>query len=284
VRQCSEVVNAVNSDATETEIFLLKKDLREQSCKVLDVCKWLGKADCDTSSDSLFETVKDSFNIENNVEAYSMDLQTLSKDYENNLANLDKRRMLVKTAVDREIVVISELATETERIFESTLTNGCGLLKNLISRNRLDIMEIVSIESEMNEWLELVRCLQEPEKIRVKCEMLLVENAAKEENLLILEDERIDIRSTLEKASLKRARKSNISNSLNSTSEDGGGATLVEIKTKLSVAEKTVKDARRDMREWYRVVREFAGGFAPELFHMLPDLQAAGSLLGDGGI
>ena len=104
-----------------------------------------------------------------------------------------------------------------------------------------------------------------------------------EEELLILEDSRIDIRSDLEKASLKRTRKRNLINgSLNSSSEEYPEL-INDIKMKLLSAEKFVKDARREMREWFRVVRELAGSVAPELFHMLPDLQSAGSLLGDGG-
>ena len=48
-------------------------------------------------------------------------------------------------------------------------------------------------------------------------------------------------------------------------------------------AERAVKEVRREMRNWFRGVRSFAIDVAPELFHLLPDLQAPGSVLGDGG-
>lgn len=119
--------------------------------------------------------------------------------------------------------------------------------------------------------------------MKAKCQQWLHENAKKEEELLLLEDYRIDIRSELEKASLKKSRKRiSFNGNLNSISEDFLD-TVDEIKLKLLSAEKAVKTARKEMREWFRIVREFAGGVAPELFHMLPDLQAAGSLMGDGG-
>lgn len=84
-----------------------------------------------------------------------------------------------------------------------------------------------------------------------------------EEELLLLEDTRIDIRSALEKASLKKQRKRSLGSlglgTLSSGSEENIES-VEEIKENLLVAERKVKNARRAMREWYRVVREFAGG------------------------
>ena len=120
-------------------------------------------------------------------------------------------------------------------------------------------------------------------QLKARCDQLLCENQSMEEELLALEDCRIDLRSELEKATLKGTRKRNLTYGiLKSTSEDIS-ETIIDIKIKLQTAEKAVSNARRKMRDWFRVVRELAGGLAPELFHMLPDLQSAGSLLGDGG-
>lgn len=90
-----------------------------------------------------------------------------------------------------------------------------------------------------------------------------------EEELLFLEDTRIDIRSALEKASLKKQRKRYFGlGSLSSSSEENAES-LEETKEKLAVAERKVKNARMEMREWYRKVREFAGGKDYSLFFFL---------------
>ena len=80
-----------------------------------------------------------------------------------------------------------------------------------------------------------------------------------EEELLLLEDTRIDIRSALEKASLKKQRKRSLGLGTLSSSSEENIESIEVIKENLLLAEKKVKNARRAMREWYRVVREFAG-------------------------
>ena len=81
-----------------------------------------------------------------------------------------------------------------------------------------------------------------------------------EEELLLLEDTRIDIRSSLEKASLKKQRKRYFGLGTLSSSSEENIESIDEIKESLLKAERKVKNARRVMREWYRGVREFAGG------------------------
>ena len=81
-----------------------------------------------------------------------------------------------------------------------------------------------------------------------------------EEELLLLEDTRIDLRSALEKASLKKQRKRSLGLGTLSSSSEENIESIEVIKENLLSAEKKVKNARRAMREWYRVVREFAGG------------------------
>lgn len=135
-----------------------------------------------------------------------------------------------------------------------------------------------------------MKTLRGREQVQAACDALIAENTASEENLLRLEDERIDIRSLVEKASLKRKGRSS---SAGATPRDAAGVLvpvvtsveedLEEKKRLLQRAERSVKEARRHMRTWLRQVRKFAVETAPELFHFIPDLQAPGSVLGDGG-
>ena len=89
---------------------------------------------------------------------------------------------------------------------------------------------------------------------------LIAENHVMEEELLLLEDTRIDIRSSLEKAALKNQRKRYLGLGTLSSSSEENIESIDEIKENLLIAESKVKSARRMMREWYRGVREFAGG------------------------
>ena len=219
------------------------------------------------------KSIEEAFNQDDvpNSSSEESECAALSAEYEAILNSLDKRRMDVKSSVDNEVVVIDNLEPELKSVLLMVLTKGCGLTRNLISQNRLDTMEITSMETEMNNWLEKVKILADREELKIKCERLCSENTAKEENLLKLENERIDVRSTLEKASLLGSRRSKYD------------VDIEEIKETHRLAEKCVKNARREMRAWYREVRKFASETAPELFHMLPDLQTAGSVMGDGG-
>ena len=73
--------------------------------------------------------------------------------------------MSVKCAADDEITSISLLEDDTQKILEMTFNKGCGLLKNLISQNRLDIMEIVDMDTEMTDWLAVLNELKKPEEV-----------------------------------------------------------------------------------------------------------------------
>ena len=66
-------------------------------------------------------------------------------------------------------------------------------------------------------------------------------------------------------------------------STDNKDAYIESIKRDLLAAENTAKAARHALRAWNREVRKVALEFAPEMFLVLPDLPAPGSVLGDGG-
>ena len=66
-------------------------------------------------------------------------------------------------------------------------------------------------------------------------------------------------------------------------STDNKDAYIESIKRDLLAAENTAKAARHALRAWNREVRKVALEFAPEMFLVLPDPLAPGSVLGDGG-
>jgi hypothetical protein len=225
--------------------------------------------------------------------------ENVAQDYDQALQDIDCRKMEAKLAIDREIATIKAWFPEAIVSFHTSLTKGCGLVKSMMDHARLDHMEIVEMEREVRDWNELVNRLRDRYALQQRCDELVHENSIKEENLLKLEDEKIDIRSLLEKATLKETRKArNFSirglsrTSSHSTTDDSAtitsGETIIEteveeIRKKLLATEKAVKECRKEMRGWYREVRQFAQTIAPELFLLLPDLLYAGSILGDGG-
>ena len=124
------------------------------------------------------------------------------------------------------------------------------------------------------------------------------------------ENERIDLKSTFEKATLEansrnhtqrrsllhRAAATDSSKSpdenvfpstLHSTTaaEPSNDQTnkLHVIREKLSAVEADVKRKRRELRNWDRDNKHFAVEVCPELFQILPDFRTPGSVLGDGG-
>jgi hypothetical protein len=70
-----------------------------------------------------------------------------------------------------------------------------------------DLPESLIILTSLTHPISLPPLTASPSKLRTTIERLVAENHFKEEHLLVLEGARIDIKSALEKASLKKARK-----------------------------------------------------------------------------
>jgi len=232
--------------------------------------------------------------------------EQLCNEYQDVDEELERKRMMVKTAVDREISEMVDIESSTRSILRKSMEKGCGFVKYMITENSMESMNFSELEAEVRAWTETATCLSQKDEIKERCKILVKVNDSKAEALLDLENERIDKRSALEKAALKSGRSKNMtarSNSkspipsnplsasstsssasiLSSLSMDESSSEMSDLKSALFAAEKAVKDARRDLRHWYRQVRKIAIDLAPELFHLLPDLQAPGSVLGDGG-
>ncbi len=149
----------------------------------------------------------------------------------------------------------------------------------MLSQSRVDMIEMQTMSTEVVNWVDKVSFLSNDELQQERFDSIMVEHGHKEDEILRLEDARIDIRSDLEKAAIKSQRRAKVGEDLKSPAT----SSVEELTHKLTIAEKDVKDARRNMRSWYREIRKFALEFAPELFLLLPDLRSPGSVLGDGG-
>ena len=186
VRKCSESATAIDSSCTEAAVQRLREALSEEARIASEIQEWLSMGGIDMLSSLSIDSMTHSLsyspamNLERAV-VHSPKVgwkkgdksdgdefwgtSGMSLRHEANIAFLDKSRMAVKEAADSEIEAISGLDAETKRILSTTFAKGCGLLKNFISQNRLDVMEISAMETEMKDWLEILQRLMDPEEV-----------------------------------------------------------------------------------------------------------------------
>ena len=187
VRKCSEAATAIDSSNTEAAIQRLREALYEESQIASDIQEWLGMGGIDMLSSLSIDSTTHSLSYSpllnlDRAAAHSpkvdwkkadksdgnefLGTSGMSRREETNKAFLDKSRMAVKEYADTEIEAISGLEEETKRILVNTFDKGCGLLKNFISQNRLDVMEIAAMDTEMKDWLEVLQRLRDPVEVR----------------------------------------------------------------------------------------------------------------------
>lgn len=173
VRKCSEAASAIDFSITEANIQHLRDTLHEQSVLATQLSGWLGLGEIDMlgapSTDSLLSVLPlDHLNEKpdrGESDKSPWGTCNLSDQYDACTLSLDKCRMTVKTAADSEICAIDALVVETRNILRTTISKGSGLLKSLISQNRLDVLEIMAMEKEMNEWMEVLARLKNPSEV-----------------------------------------------------------------------------------------------------------------------
>ena len=236
--------------------------------------------------------------------------EQLSNDFQDAGEDVERCCVDVKTTAESELATIQAKQLATKNLLRTAIEMGYGLVKAQITQTRMAIMEQSAEKERVVRWQTTALCLMQNEEIRRRCDLLVNVNAAKEDELLRLEGDRIDRRSLLEKALLQGSRRTQarptqkssleLAGSLANTSYDetlssvstdssgtsrtaGGGTEIDDLKSALAAAERAVKDARRGIRSWYREVRKLALELTPELFKLIPDLQMPGSVLGDGG-
>ena len=179
-------------------------------------------------------------------------------------------------------------------LVEAIVRTGLGYLDSLTESNQLDITRFQDVEVVVRRWLRTCIVLSHAETLEKRCNALVDCTALKEDHLVQIEVVPIDIRAKLSRANLearsssRRACMRRLHNvGLASKSRDNASGSqdgqIEAIKRELLAAENATKAARRDLRAWNREVRKLALEFAPEMFLVLPDLSAPGSVLGDGG-
>ena len=271
-RSCADIVAKLTTNTAEEAITLLHNEFKSEIRITNEISDWM----MSNASDLL--NSNDDF-----VQSKLLKYEKLAQEYDDIHDSLDKCRMSVKAAVDSELAQIFIYENETKDIFKIALEKGCALVKSMIAQNSLDVMEIAAMESELIQWSKTVMIISSREELQKECDGYIKEKDEKEDELLKLEDMRIDIRSELEKATLKAQRSSMNSRSKSEETTRQESDEIEKIRDKLSIAEKEVKEMRKNMRSWFRNLRRRAMEYIPELFHYLPDLQAPGSVLGDGG-
>ena len=190
VKKCSQSACAIDSSTTESAIQAMCEGQQALSQNALDIKAWLGKGELDmlsaTSMDSGLspfgnyavpdlidlgpkysdENPNNATDIHESGEKVTDNILVLSDQQEETTLHLDNCRMAVKISSDIEITAITALESETQGILATTLNKGCGLCKNLISQNRLDLMEVTAMEFEMADWLEILNRLKRPEEVQ----------------------------------------------------------------------------------------------------------------------
>lgn len=187
---------------------------------------------------------------------------------------------LVEKTADYEVVELNKLQRELIELLRDGVLQGVKLIQSAHSQNTLASLEIAKLREDLVTWKESLILWDDVPSLRDRCDLMVKEVAALEEQLLNAETLRIDLKSAMEKALLQtsRAKLSRVASNEQIIMND-----IEVIKADLLLAEKRSKQARKELRSWYRSNRNFGINIAPELFHFLPDFRSPGSVLGDGG-
>lgn len=289
VEQCSEIINAVSASNTEAIIVNFTDLMRKQSDISRTICEWVDFYSVHSNGPK----TDDGGN--RNIE-FNKSYEELVNDYQSVNDSLDVTRMQVKSAIDVEIQDIVNNQDKSKNLLVLTYEKGCALVRGLITQNSLDTMEITAMKNEVKDWYKKLYELRDIESLQVKCLSLIQENSSHEEILIGLEEDRIDIKSAIEKASFRRRTSTPVLALAMVSSEEALSPTRhrldsdpdsllklsqVDLQNKLLTAEQSVRNTRKLMRQWFRETRQFAIEIAPELFLELPDLRSFGSILGN---
>ena len=176
VDACTIEVTAIDPSSADTSIELFKAALDVQTKITSKMSKWLNSDEIDSSNaleedtncQLLENVVPKNDVIQNGIYEKVIEKRKflLAEEFEENLRVLDKCRMSVKCAVDLEIENIVNQIPQTNITELKAFHKGCGVLNNLILQNRLDIMDTVSMGNEIDDWLEVLTSLKDPNEVR----------------------------------------------------------------------------------------------------------------------
>lgn len=293
VQEASTQINIIPPQRSRSDIENLRIEMRAIARFSTEISEWITRGSIDSPSIlTPHGTMRPDSISRAAFEATSQKIRQLGQDYEDAVvqANLVRNRAILSVRSESED--IRNALKRVCSIVEEAKYKGHSVISSMINQLSFALLEILDLENEVSEWYNLVQELcDEDNKLTTKCNLLVEDNQKQEEKLIELENAKIDIRSALEKLSLRsghvKRSKSRTQSILplsdGGNSEENGSNAEEELKTKLKIIESEIKTCRRNMRLWFREVREFAIVTAPELFFALPDLLSVGSILGDGG-
>lgn len=215
----------------------------------------------------------------------SQDCHTIVSRLTEMIAKQRQLSTAVAMSTKRELEILRVTLDELQSLLKDAVTEGIDMVQLAYSQCMATSTEISRLNDDMTEWKGQLQRWQDPAALKKECESMVGEVAILEDALLQWENQRIDIKSALEKTMLTIHRSKSMRPITDLTAASSG---LVEteverLRNQLSIAEREAKTSRRALRAWYRSHRHFAVNIAPELFFALPDFRSPGSVLGDGG-
>jgi serine/threonine protein kinase len=264
----SDIIHLSNDSANEGSILELRECFEEIGLQSQNFAHFLGRS-------------PSSFQI-----SYSHDCNTVVSRLTGMLVKQRQLSAAVVETTQKELTTLRVTLDELQSLLKDAVTEGIDMVQLAYSQCMATSTEISRLYEDMTEWEGQLQRWQDPAALKMTCESMVSEVALLEEALLQWENQRIDIKSALEKAMLTMNRSKFMRPHSDSSAASASGSVGMEVerlRIQLSLAEREAKSSRRALRTWYRSHRYFAVNTAPELFFALPDFRSPGSVLGDGG-
>ena len=215
-----------------------------------------------------------------------------SLEYETSLTAIGKDLSEAEEKIDLELSMLSRSEDLALNQMRTMLMKSMGMLKQLIHQSNLNVMEVRSMESDTDEWLQKVKAWMNEDELSQRCVEMINEMVGMEDRHTKLNNKRIDLKSQIDKMSLsvKKSKKAQVPyNIFGSTGnqlvamfykpeDDCSDSNIAELNQKLLEMDITIAKMKRRISAWYRDHREYAVNYCPELFHYLPSMC---SVLGD---
>lgn len=215
-----------------------------------------------------------------------------SLEYETSLTAIGKDLSEAEEKIDFELSLLSRSEYLALNQMRTMLIKSMGVLKQLIHQSNLNVMEVRSMESDTDEWLQKVKAWMNEDELSLRCVEMINEMVGMEDRHTKLNNKRIDLKSQIDKMSLtvKKSKKAQVPyNIFGSTGnqlvamfykpeDDCSDSNIAQLNQKLLEMDITIAKMKRRISAWYRDHREYAVNYCPELFHYLPSMC---SVLGD---
>lgn len=214
-----------------------------------------------------------------------------SSEFEISLSAIGKNLSEAEEKIDFELSLLSRSEDQALNQMRTMLMRSMDVLKQLINQSNLNVMEVRSMESDTDEWLQKVKAWTNEDDLSKRCVEMINEMVGMEDRHVKLNTKRIDLKSQIDKMSLAiKSKKAQVPyNIFGSTGnqlvamfyksdDDCSDSNIAQLNQKLLEMDITIAKTKRRISAWYRDHREYAINYCPELFHYLPSMC---SVLGD---